>query len=148
MPGLSFRLPFMGGKVPTPLSDTPPDPESTSARAGAMTEASRADHAHPRLTSSHSGLVLNASGVLAVTFTRSFTQKPSIVLTPVVPVGETQPTVLAVQSYTGSAGNWTGCTVRGWKAQIVSVSILGVNVNALGGSAAGSEFTLIALQVS
>lgn len=133
------------------LSDTLPDPEASTPWAGSQVAASRGDHLHPRLTSSHSGLVLDAASLCTVTFTRIFANKPAITACPVQAVG-VQPVMLEVQSYIGSTGNWTGCVVHGYKGQTLPavIALLGtlVNFNVFGASAAGTEFTLIALAIS
>lgn len=128
------------------LSDSMPTAEVTAGAAGGADKASRGDHAHPRLTSSHSGLVLDGGGQLPVTFTRTFTTKPAIVVTPVSAAAS--PPVMVVKSFTMANGLYTGCVIQGWQAQAVTVSILGATVNAFSGNASGVEFTLTAIQTS
>lgn len=145
--GLGFRmLPWFSPDME--LSDTLPTSEGVVPAAGSGAKVSRDDHAHMRLTSSHSGLTLDASGVAQIIFTRTFANEPAINITPFMAAGATQPQVIVPTSYVMSNGLYTGVNVKGFQAQAVAVSILGVNVNAFGGNPAGAKFTLVALQVS
>jgi len=143
--GLGFYLPFLSAPE-MELSDSTPPPEATQATPGMGSKASRDDHRHPRLTSSHGGLVLDANGTAVITFTRTFDTEPSIVITGKTAAGA----MPASFDYTliQANGLFTGATVKGYKGQVVNVALLGVNVNAFGGNAAGLGFSLIAIQAS
>ena len=151
MRGLAFPL-LNSETAAIALSDIPPDPEALTPAAGQMPLASRGDHVHPRLTSSQASLVLGSNGSLAVTFSRTFATKPAIVLTPVQSAVSTTPVMLEIQSFTQTGGVYTGCVVRGYRGQSLPavIALLGtlVNFNVFGASAAGVEFTLIAVQSS
>lgn len=158
------------GSMPT-LATTLPVAEGKTASAGSMNTATRADHVHPRLTSTASG-TLNAAGEATITFTRTFPMKPAVIITP-VESAEAQPLVFKVKAWLNEGGTaWQpgqafgGCVIKGYRSQalpaISSVSglltavITGVNAlvsalsnfNVFGGSAAGAEYSLIALMPS
>lgn len=142
--GLGFVLSLSAPDIE--LSDSMPPPEATAPSPGDSSKASRDNHRHPRLTSSHGGLVLDGNGTAVVTFTRTFDTEPSIVITGKTVAGN----MPAAFDYTliQANGVFTGVTVKGYKAQAVNVALLGVNVNAFGGNAAGLGFSLIAIQAS
>lgn len=152
-----------GGGSATPLSNAIPMGEATAATAGASEAASRGDHQHPRLTSS-TRVQLDASGNATVTYTRSFAAKPAIVLTAINPSGAQ--VVLEVISDTMTGGVYTGCVIKGSRARplptlnavsgLLTAVITGVNdlvtaltgFNIFGGSAAGVEVSVVAIQPS
>lgn len=128
------------------LSDQAPQPEATAGQAGATPRASRDTHQHPRLTSSHGDLTLGGDGTLTVTYTRTFDKAPAVVLVPETIAGQ-GPVVLTYE-HIKSGALWTGCKVTGYKAAPVTVGVLGLVVNAFGGSAAGAKFSLVAVASS
>lgn len=142
--GLGFVLAL--GQDDVALSDAMPPAEATTPTPGSASKASRDDHRHPRLTSSHGGQTLDGSGTAVITFTRTFDTEPSIVITGKT-IGGAMP---ALFDYTliQANGLYTGVTVKGYKGQAVAVSILGTNVNAFAGNPAGLSFSLIAIQAS
>lgn len=142
--GLGFMLAL--GQSDVELSDSMPPPEATSPTPGSAAKASRDDHRHPRLTSSHGGQVLDGSGTAVITFTRTFDVEPSIVITGKTMAGS----MPSLFDYTliQANGLYTGVTVKGYKGQAVNVALLGINVNAFAGNPAGLPFSLIAIQAS
>lgn len=132
------------------LSDMMPEAEAKTPAPGSLASASRADHQHPRLTSTASG-VLNAQGEAVITFTRTFSAKPSVIIT-YVEAADGQPIVFKVKSWTQDGANYTGCTIKGYRSQAVPQNLvsllLGGVFNLFAGSASGAEYTLIAVQPS
>ena len=132
---------------PIPLADMPPNAEARLATPGAGSSASRMDHQHPRLTSAATQ-TLNASSEATLVFTRLFDSKPSMVYN-YEESAEGQPIVFKTKSWTTDAnGKYTGCVVKAYRGSLVSIAVLGVGVNAFGGSASGVTFSYIALQSS
>lgn len=137
------------------LSNDMPISEATTATPGAVAKATRPDHRHPRLTSVQR-VTLDANGLAIVTYTRTFTAKPGVVLTAINPSGRT--VFLEVVSDTQSGGLYTGCTVKGVRsAQIAglgSIVLLTTLITALttydptGAPASGVEVSVIAIQPS
>lgn len=128
------------------LSNVAPVSEATAALAGAMDTASRGDHRHPRLTSSHGDQVLAADGTLTITYARTFDKAPSVTPTPETIAGQ-GPVVLTYE-HIKTGALWTGCKVTGLRAAPVTVSILGAVVNVFSTPAAGAKFSLLAVQSS
>lgn len=139
----------------TPIAKTVPKSETVGGAAGAMNAASAADHQHPRLTSVHR-VVLAANGTATVAYTRTFDKKPGIVLTAINPTGRV--VALEVVTDTGADGAWTGCTIRGVRSQVLpslsGILLIGPLLTALGnfdifgGSAAGVDVSVVAVQQS
>lgn len=137
------------------LADTAPAAEVTTAQAGMMDKGSRGDHKHPRLTSA-GRVTLGADGTAAVTYTRSFTASPSIVLTAINPTGRA--VQLEIVSDTKTGALFTGCVVKGYRSQLLpslgGIVLIGPlltalgNFDVLGGSASGVEVSVIALEKS
>lgn len=137
------------------LSDVAPVPEAVVPVPGQMGKSSRADHKHPRLTSA-GRVVLAADGTATVTYSRSFTTKPAINLTAINPTGRA--VQLEVVSDTKTGALFTGCVVKGYRSQLLpslgGIVLLGPlltalgNFDVLGGSAAGVEVSVIALEAS
>lgn len=135
----------------TPLSSTAPNPEATSATAGAGQAASRDDHMHPRLTSATNG-TLNASNEATIVFTRSFSAMPSIDFT-YIESADNPPVMFKVKQWTQDGnGNYTGCVCKGYRGQVIpqnlATLLLSAVFNPFSGSATGVQFTCIALQQS
>lgn len=134
-----------------PLSGSTPAPDQIGGAPGASGASSRADHQHPQLTSS-GRVILAADGTAAVTYARTFPAKPSIVLAPINAAG--RQVVTEVVSDTVVGGIYTGCVIRGSRAQLLpalsGIIIIGPLIAALsnfdifGGSAAGVEVSVIA----
>lgn len=139
-----------GVSVATPLSNMPPKSEAGIPIVGTNETAARADHEHPRLSATATG-VLNASGEATITFTRTFTAKPAVIPT-YVEAADAQPIVFKVKSWTIANGVYTGCVIKGYRSQAVpqnlATLLLGGVFNLFAGSAAGAEYTLIAVQPS
>jgi len=152
--------------LPKP-ADTMPMAEKTGAAIGAIdTRYTRADHQHPRLTSTTYG-TLGSNGQATVPFTRTFVNKPGINLTETDATASTQPLVLRAIGWTQDAsGLYTGVIIQGSRAQLLpeltplstALSLLsgivtGVNTvvttltkyNVFGGSAAGASVSVIAV---
>lgn len=138
------------------LSDATPDPEITNGAPGSVTSATRADHKHPRLTSTNAA-TLDGSGEASITFTRSFTSKPMIAFS-YEELTDNPPVVFKIKSWTTSSGNYVGAVVKGYRAgstTLTAVTVVGVSVavgsqtvNPFNGSAAGVAFMVIALQAA
>ncbi|MGE7367920.1 hypothetical protein ACQKKX_02465 [Neorhizobium sp. NPDC001467] len=141
---------------PTPLADAPPKGEAKIATAGAANTASRMDHEHPRLTSATSG-TLNASGEATVMFTRTFDTKPSVALL-YAESADGQPIVFKIKSWLGEnglayvSGAYGGCVIKGYRSQTIPTNLVSLLIggvfNLFAGSAAGVEYSAIALQTS
>lgn len=139
----------------TLLVSTSPQPEVTGGSAGAMEAASRGDHQHPRLTSS-TRVVLDANGMVTVVYTRSFVAKPAITVTAINPSGRA--VMLEIVNDVVTNGLYTGCVLKGYRSQLLP-SLSGIlligplltalgNFDVVGGSAAGVEVNVIAIQAS
>jgi hypothetical protein len=132
-----------------------PLPESTAGVAGAAATAADSAHAHPRLSSS-SNVVLDGSGLATVTFTRIFPSEPVIALCPVNPAG--QQVVLEVVTFIQTGAVYTGCTIKGRRAQLLpalsGIILIGPLITALSGfdpnagAASGVKVCCIALMPS
>lgn len=137
------------------LSDAAPISEARTPAAGGAAQASRADHQHPRLTSS-TRVTLGGDGTVAVTYTRTFTSKPVISLIAHNPTG--RQVVLEVVSDTMVGAEYTGCVIKGSRAQLLptlsGIVLIGPLITALqsfdilGGSASGVEVSVIAIMPS
>lgn len=132
------------------LSNTMPSPEATAASAGSMDQASRADHTHPRRSSTATG-TLNSSGEATITFTQTFAAKPAVTVL-YVEGADNQPIVFKVKSWTMVSGQYTGCVIKGYRAQAIPTNLvsllLGGVFNLFAGSASGVEYALIAIAPS
>lgn len=142
----------MGGSKPggVPLSNNPGLTEAGSGQAGTMPMASRGDHTHPRLSATANG-TLNASGEATITFTRSFANKPSVIIT-YVEAADNQPLVFKVKTWTQSGATYTGCVIKAYRSQTIPTNLatllLGGVFNLFSGSASGVEYNLIAIAPS
>lgn len=149
--------------MPKPATQAPL-PEATTATVGADPSIYALDgHKHPRLTSTTLA-TLAADGTSTVMFTRSFSNKPGVVMTE-IDASATQPLIMVVQSFVQVGGLFTGCVVKGYRSQplpsqnqlsvasLLTGVISGVNAlastltgfNVLGGSAAGASVSVIAI---
>ena len=153
----------VSGLTTPQLADEAPVPESRLANGGAGGMASRWDHEHPRLTSS-TRVVLGADGTATVTYTRSFSKPPVVLLTAINPTGRQIVLEQGTDIQTGAL--YTGCTVRGYRNRplpelapvggLLTAVVTGVNAVAsnltnfdvLGGSAAGVEVNVVAIMPS
>lgn len=152
--------------IPQP-ADTMPMAEKTGAALGAIdARYARADHQHPRLTSTTYG-TLGSNSQATVPFTRTFVNKPGINLTETDATASTQPLVLRAIGWTQDTnGLYTGVIIQGSRAQLLpeltplstalallSGIVTGVNTvvttltkyNIFGGSAAGASVSVIAV---
>lgn len=139
------------------LSDQMPMSEAVAGMPGNAGLASRANHAHARLTSA-TVQSLNSSGEATITFTRTFPSKPAMACL-LHETADAQPVSFKVKSFTqDDKGNYVGCTVKGYRSALLptlsGIALLTGLVNALAsfnvfsGNASGAEFSCIALQVS
>lgn len=139
------------------LGNTPPPAEGTLAIAGSAGAAARTDHKHPRLTSA-SIATLDANGEATIMFTRTFAAMPAVICL-LYEASNAQPVVFKVQSFVqDGGGNYTGCIIKGYRSSILpalsGIVLLGplvsalANFNVFGGSPAGVQFAIIALQPS
>lgn len=132
-------------------SDMMPLSEAGSPNSGTDIRLSRTDHVHPRLTSTSSG-VLGANGEASITFTRTFANKPAVVMT-YVEAADGQPVVIKVKSWTQDAqNNYTGCVIKGYRSSTIPTNLvtllLGGVFNIFAGSVTGVEYSLTALAKS
>ncbi|WP_370309304.1 hypothetical protein [Sphingobium abikonense] len=168
-------LDAVAASVPAPaVSD--PKSEAVNAAKGAQTgRFALEDHQHPRLTSTTIGTI-GGSGTATISFTRSFTKEPGMVITeiPGTLPPQSMPATFKVESWVREvmtptpSGAYIGCVVRCWRGQLlptmnqVSVASLlsgvigGLNTviaaltgfNVFGASANGTAFSCIAVQRS
>lgn len=139
------------------LANDPPVSEANAPAVGIAGMAAREDHKHPRLSSATQS-TLNASSEAVLTFTRVFSAMP-VVTCLLYENADAQPVVFKVKSWTQDGqGNYTGCTVKGYRASILpalsGILLVGplisalANFNVFGGSAAGAQFCCLALMPS
>lgn len=146
-----------------------PRPEATAPGQGGGNMIPRDTHQHPRLTSVVVGSVA-AGNTAAIQFTRAFTAEPGIDYQELPPSANTtapdaadtaanaQPTSCKVIAWTkgptaalpnAGAGEFTGCTVRIWRAQTVPQNLvnllLGGVFNLFAAGVVGTRFSLIAV---
>lgn len=156
----------MAAAIPKP-ADASPMPERTGGAIGAVdTRYAKADHQHPRLTST-TYATLGPGGQATVTFTRSFVNKPGINLTETDATASSQPLVLRSLGWVQDAqGLYTGVTIQGSRAQLLpSLTLLSgtlslltqvvtgvnslvtalTNYNIFGGNAVGATVSVIAV---
>jgi len=159
---------------PIVLADLTPMPERTAPQPGDQPYASRMDHVHPRLTSV-TGHKLDSTGRATVVFTQAFAPAagvnpyPGMSCIPTDTSGATPIIAWKVESWaTDANGNYTGCVIRAYRGQtlpvqpqVTGITLLTQVVTALnsvitafsgydvtGGSAAGADFTCIAVKRS
>lgn len=139
-----------GGAVT--LANVVPLAEATAAASGAGAQASRADHVHPRLTST-TVQSTDASGNATIIFTRTFpaARKPGVVLTGYDNSG--QPLSFQVTAFqTDGGGNYTGCTIKAYRSQVIPQNLVtllaGAVFNLFGGTVGVSEFSCVAIMAS
>lgn len=141
--------------VPPPMpADATPSSESTGGAIGAQSDRfARADHRHPRITSSRN-LVLDANGEGQTLFTRAFTAKPVAAFAQLP--GVAGPCTFQVTSWVMSGSDYVGANIKGWKSDgpsqtLASVTIVGISA-AVGNqtvtkyaAAAGVEVSVVML---
>lgn len=163
---LEKKVETIASAMPQPSTATPM-PEKTGGATGAVdSRYARADHQHPRLTSTTYG-TLGSNSLATIPFTRTFVNKPGINLTETDATASTQPLVLRAIGWTQDAsGLYTGVIIQGSRAQLLpeltplstalallSGIVTGVNTvvttltkyNIFGGSAAGASVSVIAV---
>lgn len=96
------------------LADTAPLSEAKTPTAGAMSKATRADHQHPRLTSADN-YTLDANGFVTITFSRTFSTEPAIVMNALGSGTDPVPDFRAQFNKTGAL--WTGATIYGQRSR-------------------------------
>lgn len=133
------------------LSDVAPVAESVSGVAGTAAKATREGHQHPRLTSTSMAAIVTGSTV-TVNFTRTFSQKPGMVMTEIEgdASANSQPAIFKVQSWvTDGNGNYTGAVIKAWRAQTIpqnlATLLLGGIFNLFNSSPVGTQFSCIAI---
>lgn len=137
--------------VPQPASSAPMAEKTGAAIGSATTKFALEDHQHPRLTSTTLATVASGSTV-TVTFTRSFTNKPGMVMTEIEgdATGSAQPAIFKVQSWTQDANSlYTGAVIKVWRAQVIpqnlATLLLGAIFSIFGASVVGTQFSVIAV---
>jgi len=157
------------GSIPQP-ANTAPRAEMTGGSTGSQSDRyALEDHQHPRLTST-TYATLAADGTATVTFTRTFTNKPGLVMTETDASGN-QPLVCVVQSWIREtmtptpSGAYIGAVIKGYRSTILptlsplsplavlTAVVTGVNaintalsnLNLFGGSASGASVSVIAV---
>ena len=146
----------MFANPPTPLSSTMPVAEQVNAAIGAGETSARADHVHPRLTST-TVQTLGAGGDVSINFTRMFSTMPGVVCTAYTAT-DNRPVTFEVESWGMSGSNYAGCVIHGGKAQTlpnISGIVLLTNLitalnqfNPFSGDATGTQFSCVAIQAS
>lgn len=160
------RLETMGLDIPKPAL-VMPSSETTGGSVGSDTSRfAMLGHSHPRLTSA-TRATLTQDGTATVTFTRTFSRQPGVVMTEVNASGN-QPLVLVVQSFTVESGLYVGAVIKGYRSnplpsqnQLTVASLLtGIigSLNALassltgfnvfGGTAVGAQVSVVAIASS
>jgi hypothetical protein len=144
-----------GSNVPPPMpSDIVPSSEGAGGIGSSTVMFARADHQHPRITSSRP-LTLNASGQGVATFSKPFTNEPVPTFSQ-MPGGVAGPCIFAVESWIMTGDEYTGANIRGWKLAaptqtLASVNVVGIAVTVGGqsittyGPAAGAKVSVIML---
>lgn len=163
---LKTQLDAATATIPQPATTMPMAEKTGAAIGSSPNKFARADHQHPRLTSTTYG-TLGSNSQATVPFTRTFVNKPGINLTETDATANTQPLVLRAIGWTQDAnGLYTGVVIQGSRAQLLpeltplstALSLLsgivtGVNTvvttltkyNIFGGSAAGASVSVIAV---
>lgn len=147
----SINLDDVVAIMPAPAT-VPPKAEATVPAVGTDPKIFSLDgHQHPRLTSTTYASIATGSTV-AVSFTRSFTNKPGIVITEIEGdiAGSAQPANFKVQTWVQDAGSlYTGCVVKAWRAQTVPQNLVtllvGAVYNLFAASVVGTQFSCIAV---
>jgi len=171
----SAELALVAAAMPV-IANEIPQPEVTGGQAGIEgMKVPGAKHQHPRLSSTTTGSIA-ANGLATVTFTRTFTAAPGMVITeiPGTAPPQTMPATFKVESWVRDvmtptpSGAYTGAVIRAWRSQVLPtqttlslVSLLsgvitGVNTliasltgfNIFGASVTGTAFSCIAIQRS
>ncbi len=138
---------------PVLLANNMPQPETKAPDPGVQPSASRSDHSHPRLTSVQ-WASLDANGEATVNFTRAFSAKPGMDFTTEDDVLAQPVTVKVIKDswIKDTSGNFTGCRIKGQRAQVLPSVLLNLgallNFNIFGGSAASVMVSVIAIQQS
>ena len=122
-------LTLVANAIPQFSSQTP-SPESKAGASGSMGLVPHADHQHPRLTSSTSGQTVT-DGTATVTFTRTFTALPGVVLMAIENTSSAGPSMKVMKWLTknaqgqlvdrsttqGSTETYDGCVVYAWRSR-------------------------------
>jgi len=161
-------LDAVAASVPQP-ANAKPKSEMTGGATGGETRYAREDHQHDRLTSTTVATVA-AGNTAAVEFTRTFTREPGINYSELPATADTtaagaadtaavaQPTTHKVIAWkkgptttlpNAAATDYTGCTVRVWRAQTVPQNLVNLLLsgvfNIFAASVVGTRFSLIAV---
>ena len=133
-----------------------PAAEQVNAAVGTGDTGARADHVHPRLTST-TVQTLGAGGDVSINFTRTFASMPGVVCT-AYKATDNLPVTFEVKSWIMSGANYVGCVIHGGKAQTlpnISGVLLLTNLitalnqfNPFSGDATGTQFSCVAIQAS
>lgn len=157
------RLNALGQQMPMPAT-VMPSSESTGGSAGSdATRYAQLGHSHPRLTST-TAAILGADGTATVTFTRSFSAQPGVVMTEVNATGN-QPLVMVVQSFVTVDAKYVGAVIKGYRSNplpsqnqlsvgalltgvigslnAIASSVSGYNV--FGGTTTGAQVSVVAI---
>ncbi len=118
-PASTADVASLKAQIPQPSSTTP-SPEKTGGDVGAAdTRYAKADHQHPRLTST-AYATLDSNGQATVAFTRTFTNKPGLNLTETDATAGGQPLVVrAIAWVQNGQGLYTGVTIEGQRARML-----------------------------
>lgn len=134
------------------LSNSTPPSEANMGSPGDMTQASRGNHSHQRLTNSFGDQVLAADGTLTIAYVLPFINfAPSVTPTAETPAAGTLPPTLTYKHVTATINGvftWTGVTITGTRPGPITVGILGIAVAQTTVAAAGSKFSLLAVKSS
>ena len=134
------------------LATTPPVPEATVAQVGAATTAAKADHAHPRLTSTQWG-VLDSAGEATFMFTQKFDVEPGIAPT-YRELANNPPLIHKVKEWVmDGSGKYAGAKLKFYRIQALPSGLLNITVLnsfdvSAGGSLTGIPVSCIAVKQS
>jgi hypothetical protein len=136
--------------APVAFASAAPSAEAVVASAGALDLSARGDHAHPRLTSV-TVQSTDSGGNATVTFTRTFTKKPGVILEGYD--SGSQPLTFTVSAFQQDGSlNYSGCTIKAYRSQVVpqnlATLLLGGVFNLFGGTVGVVEFSCVAIQAS
>lgn len=132
------------------LGNNVPPPEGVVGTPGTMPVASRNDHAHERLTSTHPTLALDATGKRSVLYSRTFDREPAVIPVAKTPASGVQAPTLTYEhvfNVVNGKNVYTGCIITGVRPGPV-VQVLGLSVLSASVPAANAEFNVVAIATS
>lgn len=142
---------LLGAVMPKPATVAPKGEATVAAVGPDPTVFALDQHQHPRLTSTTYATVASGSTV-TVTFTRSFANKPGMVMTEIEgdATASAQPSTFKVLSWVQDGGGlYTGAVIKVWRAQVVPQNLATLLLSAVytifGAAVVGTQFACIAI---